>query len=124
MIKEVDYEYLKKFIDRDNNPFRKYFSYEENNKILGYFIIDILYEKIELINIFVNKEERNRKIGSNMIEYLIEFGKSNKSENITLEVKEDNIYAIKLYEKYNFKKVAIREKYYNDTNGILMELIL
>ena len=124
MIKEVKGQDLKDFIELNNNPFRRYFSYEEDNQILGYFIIDILYEKIELINIFVNKDARNRKIGSNMIEYLIKFGKNNKKDNITLEVKEDNLYAIKLYEKYHFRKVAIRKGYYNGTDGILMELSL
>ena len=41
--------------------------------------------------------------------------------NITLEVRSDNKKAIHIYEKYGFKKVTTRKKYYNDTDGILME---
>ncbi len=36
-----------------------------------------------------------------------------------------NIPAIKLYEKYGFKQVGLRKKYYNNKdNAILMDLVL
>lgn len=125
MIKEAVLSDLKIFnIDEINSPYRRYFGYFDNEELLGYLSIDYIYDRIEIVNIFVKSSCRNRKIGSSMIEYLIMFGKSLNITNITLEVKEDNIYAIKLYEKYGFRKVAIRGKYYGDKNGILMELIL
>lgn len=125
MIKEIDKEKLVNIFDIDeiDSPFRKYFCYEEEN-ILGYFCIDIIYEKIELVNIFVKNEYRNRKIGSFMLKYIIDFAKNSNIYNITLEVDEKNIYAIKLYEKYGFIKKAIRKNYYNNNDGILMELII
>ena len=42
-------------------------------------------------------------------------------KDITLEVKKDNISAIKLYEKNGFIKKAIRRGYYNGVDGILYE---
>ena len=125
MIKEIDKEKLVNIFDIDeiDSPFRKYFCYEEED-ILGYFCIDIIYEKIELVNIFVKNEYINRKIGSFMLKYLIDFANNNNIYNITLEVDEKNIYAIKLYEKYGFIKKAIRKNYYNNSDGILMELII
>lgn len=126
MIKEIDKESLINIFDINEieSPFRKYFCYEENNEIIGYFCIDIIYEKIELINIFVKNEFRNRKIGSNMLKYLIDFARKSDIYNITLEVNEENLYAIKLYENNGFIKKALRKGYYNGNNGILMELIL
>ncbi len=126
MIKKIDKERLINIFDINEieSPFRKYFCYEENNEIIGYFCIDIIYEKIELINIFVKNEFRNRKIGSNMLKYLIDFARKSNIYNITLEVNEENLYAIKLYESNGFMKKALRKGYYNGNNGILMELIL
>lgn len=126
MIKKIDKERLINIFDINEieSPFRKYFCYEENNEIIGYFCIDIIYEKIELINIFVKNEFRNRKIGSNMLKYLIDFARKSDIYNITLEVNEENLYAIKLYESNGFIKKALRKGYYNGNNGILMELIL
>ena len=125
MIKEIAKEKVINIfnIDEIDSLFRKYFCYEEED-ILGYFCIDIIYEKIELVNIFVKNEYRNRKIGSFMLKYLIDFANNNNIYNITLEVDEKNIYAIKLYEKYGFIKKAIRKNYYNNSDGILMELII
>ena len=53
MIKEIAKEKVINIfnIDEIDSPFRKYFCYEEED-ILGYFCIDIIYEKIELVNIF------------------------------------------------------------------------
>ena len=42
-------------------------------------------------------------------------------ENITLEVRIDNHIAISLYEKFQFKKIAIRKNYYRTKDAWLME---
>ena len=44
-------------------------------------------------------------------------------KNITLEVKKDNIVALKLYKKMGFEEKAIRKNYYNGIDGILMERV-
>lgn len=103
------------------NIFTKYFIYLEKSNIIGFVNYYDMYERFEIANIYVLPEYRNKKIGSKLIEYVIKLGESQNIENITLEVKEDNVYAIRLYRNYNFKTVAIREKYYNGVDGLLME---
>lgn len=45
------------------------------------------------------------------------------STSITLEVNENNLPAIHLYEKFNFKRLGLRKKYYNNTdNAVIMTL--
>lgn len=105
----------------ENNIFTKYFIYIEKSNIIGFVNYYDLYDRFEIANISVVPEFRNKKIGSKLMEHVIELGKRQGIENITLEVREDNEYAIKLYSKYNFKPVAIREKYYEGINGLLME---
>lgn len=124
MIKEVDEEYLSNYVNACDNPFRKYFVYEEKNTIIGYFVVDLIYERMELVDIFVVENERNRKIGTSMIKYMIDFARTNGFANVTLEVADGNTFAIKLYENFGFVKVANRAGYYGDRDGILMELVL
>lgn len=124
MIRETSYKTIENMYDKGESPFRKYFVYEENNQILGYFVIDIIYERMEIVDILVNITQRNRKIGTNMVKYIIDLAKKNNILNITLEVSINNPYAIKLYEKFGFKKVATRSSYYNGVDAILMEVIL
>ena len=111
------------FINKDylvnefnNNPYAKCLIYEED-KVLGYLYYSDIYERIEINQIEVDESHRNKKIGSKLLSYLID----NNKKDITLEVKETNDIAIKLYKKYGFKEVAKREKYYQGIDGILME---
>ena len=106
--------------DLDSKPFSNYLVYLENEKIVGYLNYYLMYERIEIANFNVLEEFQNKRVGTSLIEYLINkyMGKVN---NITLEVKSNNDKAIYLYKKMGFKMVAIREKYYNGIDGILME---
>ncbi|MBQ7104384.1 MAG: GNAT family N-acetyltransferase [Bacilli bacterium] len=103
------------------NPYTKIYIYIENDNILGILHINDIYDRYEINNIYVLEEYRNKGIASKLLEYVIELGKKNNILNITLEVRKNNVNAIKLYNKYNFKEKAIRKGYYNGIDGILME---
>lgn len=102
-----------------HHPFNKYLVYEDNNELIGFLEYALCYDRLELNYIFVNDEYRRRGIGEKLLKYLLNMYK--ELDNITLEVSEKNTCAINLYEKLNFKKVSIREKYYsNGENAIFM----
>lgn len=120
---ENSFNYILKDVKRDlaNNPFSHYLLYIENDKIIGYLNYYLMYEKIEIANFNVLNDYQNKGIGTKLIKYLIDEYKI--VENITLEVREDNLKAIHIYEKMGFKKVAIRKNYYGGIDGILMERV-
>ena len=93
--------------------------YYDNNKLVGYLIYKKLYEVIDLLYIIVDPIYRKHGIGSKLMEYLLNM----EYERIMLEVNTNNKSAIKLYKKYNFKIINIREKYYGDNSAYVMELI-
>ena len=104
------YETLK---DELINPSSKYIIAKENqNDILGFAGIWNGVYDFHITNIVVRKDLRGNNIGSILLKKLIELGKQNKMESITLEVMCTNIPAIKLYEKFGFKNVGIRKEYY------------
>ena len=107
--------------DFDTNIFTKYFIYMEKSNIIAYVNYYDLYDRFELAYIFVDEKYRNKKVGSKMVEHLINIGKNKNINNITLEVRIDNFPAIKLYEKYEFNTVAVRKNYYDGIDGYLME---
>ena len=107
--------------DLNNNVFSKYFIYVKESNIIGFVNYFDIYDRYEIVNIFVTATYRNKKIGSKMLEHLIKLGEKQNIKNITLEVKKDNIVAINLYKKYNFEIVAIRKLYYQGIDGLLME---
>ena len=101
----------------ENNPFAKILILKENDEIVAYVYYSDIYERAEINQIEVNKIHRNCGKGNFLLNYMINLLK----KNITLEVKEDNYSAIKLYEKNKFEKKAIRKGYYNGIDGIRYE---
>lgn len=106
------------------NPYLKILTYEINNNIVGFILYSLIYDRIEIEQFEVTTKERRKGIGAKLLNYLIKKYQDTKIKNITLEVKEDNVVAINLYKKYGFKKVSIREKYYDGINGLLLEKTL
>lgn len=96
------------------------FGYYLDNKLVGFIIINKCYEVIDLLYIVVDKLYRNKSIGSKLMEYMIN---TFDYERIMLEVRCDNIYAIKLYKKYNFKIINIRKNYYLNNDAYVMEMV-
>ena len=94
--------------------------YEENNDIYGFIHLESHYEICDLINIAVRSDMQNHSIGSKLLEYSIN---NMKADKMMLEVRESNVNAIKLYNKYNFKVINIRKKYYGDENALIMESV-
>lgn len=99
-----------------NNPFGKYLILKKD-KILGYIYYSEIYERVEIDQFEVEKSHRNCGLGNTLLKEFTE----TVDKSITLEVRENNHNAIHLYEKYGFAKKAIREKYYPECDGILME---
>lgn len=107
--------------DIKNNQFTNYLTYLTNGEPVAFINYYIMYERAEIININVLEEYQNQKIASKLLEYMVNECISHNVKSITLEVKETNIKAIHLYEKFGFSKVAVRRKYYQGIDGILME---
>ena len=116
-------EVLKSELD---NPASSYIvALDENKNVVGYAGIWQPLEEAHITNIVTKKDKRQNKIGTKMIEKLIDMAKERKLSDITLEVNINNLPAINLYKKYQFKEVGLRKKYYNNVDdAIIMTLEL
>lgn len=107
-----------KFKDYLKNDIYSQYIYVIDDKIVGYILITIIDDLVEIHLLYVDNLFRNQKIGTKLIDYII-----NKYSNyrFLLEVAINNYIAIKLYENMNFKIINIRKKYYNDIDAYVME---
>lgn len=124
ILKNNDINSLKEIFEeyKDNyhlviSDFTKIYTYTVDNKIVGFLVFDIMYEKCEIVDIYVSEEYRRRNIAYELIN---EIERDFNLENITLEVSTDNIKAINLYKKLGFEEASIRKNYYKDSDAILM----
>lgn len=88
---------------------------KENNEVVGFAGISICLDEATLHNIVVKKSYRRRGIGGELLESLIELCSELRIKSFTLEVNVANEPAIHLYEKFGFKNLGIRKKYYNNS---------
>lgn len=91
-----------------------------NNEIVGFGGAYKILDEMNINYIVTKKNKRNLGIASQILYNLISFANTKKIKTIMLEVNEKNIFAIKLYEKFQFQKVGLRKKYYNNTDNAIM----
>lgn len=129
---------IKDILQTDFDDFWNFnvFLSELNNENSTYFVVKSDAQEIiafagvwndgfdrHVTNIVTKKNKRKLGIASKLLKQLIEYSKENKSNSLTLEVNENNIPAIMLYKKYNFKEVGIRKHYYSQNeNAIIMTI--
>lgn len=93
---------------------------KENNQIVGFAGIMTCLDEATLNNIVVKKSCRGRGIGGELLDSIIELCGDLNMKTLTLEVDSSNIPAINLYQKFGFKNLGIRKKYYNHTSDAII----
>ncbi len=113
-----NYNILKEELESPNS---KYIIAKTNDsEIIGFTGIKVLVDNADIMNIVVKKSWRNQGVGNLLLNNLISICKDLNLLSLSLEVNEDNLPAIHLYEKVGFKQVGLRKNYYQDKNGIVM----
>ena len=83
--------------------------------VVGFIDYWITFDSSTICQICVNPVYRKNGLASMLMEEAIKDCKANKVRNVTLEVREHNESAIRLYEKFGFKTDHVKKNYY--TNG-------
>jgi len=104
----------KSFIDELKNDKALYLVAKINDKVVGYIGTWIILDEAHITNIAVSSEFRNQKIGDKLVSKLIEMCREKNIVSMTLEVRNSNLVAQKLYKNHGFKLAGIRKEYYSD----------
>ena len=111
------------YVTEVGNPSAYYIvATERDNTVIGYAGMWVVMDELHITTIAVDPSRRGRRIGERLLLDLIEEGITRGASRATLEVRERNAVARRLYEKYGFEDVAIRKNYYSDNgeNAIIM----
>jgi [ribosomal protein S18]-alanine N-acetyltransferase len=104
------------------NKLAHYFVGRIDGKIVAYGGIWVILEDSHITTIAVDTEFRGRKLGELMLLRLLDEAIGRNAAWMTLEVRESNGGAQKLYRKYGFTTVTTRKGYYSDNgeNALVM----
>ena len=87
-----------------------------SDEVVGYLGSWMIVDECHITNVAVKPDLRRQKIAEQLLIELIDKCYEKMIKYITLEVRVSNVPAINLYEKFGFKSVGVRKKYYQDNN--------
>lgn len=97
-----------------DNQYAYYYVIEWNGRIVGYVGTWVVLEDAQVTNIAIMPELRGNKLGEKLFQYMLLQIKQIGATRLSLEVRESNIPAQKLYRKFGLVPGGIRKNYYTD----------
>lgn len=89
-----------------------YYVAEDGDRIIGICGLRNIAGEGEIANVAVDQGCRRRGVAAMLLAEALEEGKRQDIEAFTLEVRAGNEPAIRLYEKFGFKREGIRKNFY------------
>jgi ribosomal-protein-alanine N-acetyltransferase len=105
-----------------NSQYDYVYGYYIVDKLVGFIHITKLYETMDIVNIVVDKDYRKQGIATRLIDYVINL--FDDVDNVMLEVNENNVAAISLYEKNKFEIISKRNNYYGSDAALIMKRVV
>jgi ribosomal-protein-alanine acetyltransferase len=87
---------------------------EEESAVQGFIAGRVLDKEWEIENIVVAESIRRRGFGMRLVGEFLELARDQSAEKIFLEVRESNLAARRLYEKWAFVESGRRKGYYQE----------
>ena len=87
---------------------------EYKGVIIGYYGFWIMFDNIDITKVSIRKEFQGKGLSKILMEDFFNRIKNLDIRTVTLEVRVSNVKAIGLYQKYGFKNISTRKKYYPD----------
>ena len=81
-------------------------------KVSAFYVCSAVMDEVHLLNIAVAEDLQGVGFGHLLINDIIVNAKVNEVKKIFLEVRQSNISAQNLYQKWQFEQIALRKDYY------------
>ena len=102
--------------------FDEVYGFYQDDRLIGFIHILRMYETLDIVNVVVDTEYRNRGVGSALLNYVI--GLYEDVNSIMLEVNVNNTAAVSLYEKCGFEVINRRNNYYGSDAALIMKRVV
>ena len=86
------------------------------DRVVGFAGLWVMVDEGHVTTFAVDPRFRRRGVGERLLLALLDIAEARRAREATLEVRLSNMPARRLYEKYGFRPVGIRPRYYSD-NG-------
>lgn len=83
-------------------------------RIIGYAGLWLMVDEAHITTIAVHPKYRGAGLGELLLVQMVDTALSIGARWVTLEVRKSNVVAQSLYQKYTFKEMGVRRRYYSD----------
>ena len=87
-----------------------------DGRVVAYAGLWIMLDEAHITTFAVDPPWRRRRLGERLLLAMLDLAIERGAREATLEVRLSNLAARRLYEKYGFRPVGIRPRYYSDDN--------
>ncbi len=108
------------FLGELKNPNAYYVIALEDERVVAFGGIWHIINEGHITNIAVHSDYRGQKIGTQILNALIEQAKELEMIGLTLEVRVSNTTAIEMYKKFGFVEEGVRKNYYENKEDALI----
>ena len=108
--------------DSFNSVCNHFYISQNENKVVGYIGFTVVADESYILNVAVHPDFQGQGIGKALVEKTVNYAVENSLAFVTLEVRESNSKAIRLYGYFDFEEVGKRKGYYSNPkeDAILM----
>jgi ribosomal-protein-alanine N-acetyltransferase len=98
----------------NENRYAKYFVVEWEEKIIGYAGVWLVIDEAQITNIAIHPDFRGKKLGEKLFQHVLLTVIQLGAKQLSLEVRQSNLVAQKMYYKFGLVPGGIRKNYYTD----------
>lgn len=103
-------------------PDRSYVVAQSDSGMVGYAGAQMQADVGHILTVAVEPGRRRQGIARRLLEHLVAWCAEQGAGAMTLEVRESNLAAQRLYERLGFEAVGTRPRYYRDEDAVVMWL--
>jgi ribosomal-protein-alanine N-acetyltransferase len=100
----------------ETNRLASYLVARLDGRVVGYGGMWLMVDEAHITTFAVDPDYRRGRIGERLLLALLDLASARHAHAATLEVRLSNLAARRLYEKYGFRPVGLRPRYYSDDN--------
>ena len=102
--------------DLETNRLAQYLVARVGDEIAAYGGMWLMVDEAHITTFAVHPAWRRQRLGERLLLAFLDLAKDRHAREATLEVRLSNMAARRLYEKYGFRPVGLRPRYYSDNN--------
>ena len=100
----------------ETNRLAQYVVARVDGRVVAYAGMWLMVDEAHITTFAVDPRWRRQRIGERLLITLLDLARGRRAREATLEVRLSNVAARRLYEKYGFRPVGLRPRYYSDDN--------